>query len=42
ARALVVDNPKAVLKNRELPFFPEPVNPNEKKKKLSLKIRFLK
>jgi len=42
ARALVVDNPKAVLEDRELPFFTEPINPNEKKLKLSLKIRFLK
>jgi hypothetical protein len=42
ARALVVDNPKAVLEDRELPFFTEAVNPDEKKKKLSLKIPFLK
>ncbi|GAG57688.1 unnamed protein product, partial [marine sediment metagenome] len=42
ARALVVDNPKAVLEDRELPFFSEPVNPDEKKKKLSLKIPFVK
>ena len=42
ARALAVDNPKAVLEDRELPFFTEPVNPDEKEKKLSLKIPFLK
>lgn len=42
ARALVVDNPKAVLENQGLPFFPEPINPDEKKKKLNLKIPFLK
>ncbi|MBA7694409.1 hypothetical protein ES703_103018 [subsurface metagenome] len=42
ARALVVDNPKAVLEDRELPFFTEAINPDEKKKKLNLKIPFLK
>ncbi len=42
ARALVVDNPKAVLEDRELPFFTEAVNPDKKEKKLSLKIPFLK
>ncbi len=42
ARALVVDNPKAVLKDRELPFFTEAVNPDKKEKKLRLKIPFIK
>ena len=42
ARALVVDNPKAVLEDRELPFFPEAVNPDKKEKKLCLKIPFIK
>jgi len=42
ARALVVDNPKAVLEDQELPFFTEAVNPDKKEKKLRLKIPFIK
>jgi protein-tyrosine phosphatase len=40
SRALVQDNPQAVIENREIPFFAEPINPEEKK--LKLKIPFLK
>ena len=40
ARALVLDNPQAVIENREIPFFAEPINPEEKKFKL--KIPFFK
>ncbi len=40
SRALVLDNPRAVIENREIPFLAEPINPEEKK--LRLKIPFLK
>lgn len=40
ARALVLDNPRAVIENREIPFLAEAIDPEEKK--LSLKIPFLK
>ena len=37
ARALVRDNPRAVLEDKAVPFLPDPVNPSPKEK--SLKIR---
>ena len=40
SRALVLDNPRAVIENREIPFLADPINPEEKK--LRLKIPFLK
>lgn len=42
AKALVMENPQAVLDDLELPFFQEPVNPLEKEKKLKVKIPFLR
>jgi protein-tyrosine phosphatase len=42
ARALVKDNPKAVLEDKEIPYLPEPVNPGEIQKKMKIKIPFLK
>jgi len=42
AKALVWDNPKAVLENKEISFFPEPVNLKEKEKKFRLNIPFFK
>lgn len=42
AKALVADNPKAVLEDREIPYLPEPVNPNEIQKKIKMKIPFFK
>jgi protein-tyrosine phosphatase len=38
ARALVYDNPKAVLENREVPCLYPPVSPRSKKKSISIKI----
>ncbi len=38
AAALVKDNPQAVLNNKELPYFPIPINPKEKKKSLNIRI----
>jgi protein-tyrosine phosphatase len=38
ARALVVENPQAVLSDLEIPYFPEPVDPREREKKLRIKI----
>ena len=38
AHALVQDNPRAVLENRELPHFYPPVNPLDSKKTFSIKI----
>lgn len=40
AKALVKDNPGAVLENREIPHLPEPVNPNEIQKRFKVKIPF--
>jgi len=42
ARALVCDNPEAVLEDREIPYRPEAINPAEKEKKLRVKIPFWK
>ena len=42
ARAFVLDNPKAVLEDREVPYLPEAVNPEEKGRKLQVKIPFWK
>jgi len=42
AKALVADNPRAVLEDREIPYLPEPVNPNEIQKKIKMKIPFFK
>jgi protein-tyrosine phosphatase len=42
-RALVHDNPKAVLEDREIPYFPEPRDPRKSKKSFSFRIpRFFK
>jgi len=38
ARALVVDNPQAVLENKVIPYVPSPINPQERRK--SFKVRF--
>jgi protein-tyrosine phosphatase len=38
ARALVHDNPQAVLDDQELPYLPEPENPEKEKKSLRIKI----
>jgi len=38
ARAFVKDNPQAVVNNLELPCLPEPVNPEEQRKKFRVKI----
>jgi protein-tyrosine phosphatase len=38
AGSLVWDNPKAVVENRELPYRPEPVSPEEEKKSFRIKI----
>lgn len=40
ARALVKDNPKALLEDREIPFLPNAVNPEGRKKNLRVKIPF--
>ncbi len=42
ARALVKENPEAVLEDREIPYLPEVINPEEKGKKLRVKIPFWK
>lgn len=42
AKALVKDNPQAVLDNLELPCLPDPINPAEKEKKLRVKIPFFR
>ena len=43
AKALVNDNPLAVIDDEELPYFPEPKNPLDQKKSLKIKIpSFLK
>lgn len=38
AKALVTDNPRAIIEDREIPFRPEPVDPGGKDKKLKLRI----
>ncbi len=38
ALALVEDNPKAVVEDREIPFFKDPINPTKKKKTFFVKI----
>ncbi|GAG22968.1 unnamed protein product, partial [marine sediment metagenome] len=38
ARALVKDNPQAVLDDKEIPYLPEPSNPKEKEKSFKIKI----
>lgn len=38
AKALVTDNPRAVIEDREIPFRPEPVDPGTTDKKLKLRI----
>ena len=38
ARALVKDNPQAVLDDKEIPYLPEPSNPKEKEKSFKVKI----
>lgn len=38
ASALVRDNPQAVLDNKELPYFPDPVNPKEQEKSFRVKM----
>jgi len=38
ARALVKDNPRAVLDDGEIPYVPDPINPKEKKKSFKIKI----
>ncbi len=38
ARALVKDNPQAVLNDKEIPYVPEPINPEEKEKSFKIKI----
>ena len=38
ASFLVRDNPQAVLDNKELPYFPNPVNPKEQEKSFHVKI----
>ena len=38
ARALVKDNPQAVLDDGEIPYVPDPINPKEKKKSFKIKI----
>jgi protein-tyrosine phosphatase len=38
ARALVSDNPKAVLEDREIPYFPEPRDPRKSKKSFHFRV----
>ena len=38
ARALVTDNPRAVIADQEIPFHPDPVDPAGKERKLKLRI----
>jgi hypothetical protein len=38
ASALVTDNPRAVIEDRDIPYRPEPVDPAGKGKKLILRI----
>lgn len=38
AKALVKENPQAVLDDQQIPCFPEPINPEEKQRKLRVKL----
>ncbi len=38
ARFLVIDNPRAVLEDKEIPYMPEAINPEEKEKKFKFNI----
>jgi len=38
ARALVKDNPQAVLDDKDIPYLPDPINPKEKEKSFKIKI----
>ena len=38
ARALVKDNPQAVLDDKEIPYLPDPINPKEKEKSFKINI----
>ncbi len=38
ARALVKDNPQAVLDDKEIPYLPEPLNPKEKERSFKINI----
>jgi protein-tyrosine phosphatase len=38
ARALVKDNPQAVLDDKEIPYVPDPINPKEKEKSFKINI----
>lgn len=38
ANALVLQNPMAVLHDREIPYFPDPINPKENEKSFKIKI----
>jgi len=38
SRALVLDNPQAVLDDAELPYHPDPIDPRRKEKRLMIKI----
>lgn len=38
ASALVIDNPQAVLDNKDIAYFPNPVNPQEQKRSFHIKI----
>ena len=42
AKAFVVENPQALLDDQELPFLPDPVNPEDKEKSFKVKIPFWK
>lgn len=42
AKALVWDNPKAVIEDREIPFLPEPARLERRAKKIRLNLPFLK
>ena len=42
AKALVWDNPKAVIEDREIPFLPEPIRLEERAKKFRLNLPFFK
>lgn len=38
ARALFIQNPLAVLSNREIPYIPEPINPQKEERSLKVKV----
>ncbi len=42
SKALVEDNPRAVLQDKEIPYLPEAKNPSKKAKSLRLRFSFLK